>query len=77
MEKKCTQWPPKITLNTYLVEFSEKFAIFSYFSVSCDPLDGGSVCRGSLSCNMFLGLPNNISSSSSNLVASNACKIVA
>ena len=46
MEKKCTQWPPKITLNTYLVEFSEKFAIFSYFSVSCDPLDGGSVYRG-------------------------------
>ena len=56
------------------------FALFSYyFSVLCDPLDGGSVCTEvSLSCNMFLGLPNiSSSSTTSNLVASNACKIVA
>ena len=59
--------------------FSEKFAISSYFSASCDPLDGGSMCTEvSLSCNMFLGLPNiSSSSTTSNLVASNACKIVA
>ena len=57
---------------TLLVGLLPFFALFFVF-------DGGSVCTEvSLSCNMFLGLPNiSSSSTTSNLVASNACKIVA